>query len=301
MKLSRGVAYMIASAAAFSVMSTLVNLAARRLPVGELVLARGVVTLLLSYWSVRKLPQPWGHAPRGLVLRGVLGFFGLTCYYIALARLPLAEATTLHFTTPMLTALLAWWMLGERLRWPTALALALGFAGVAIVSDPQGGALDPLGVAVALTGAMFSALAYVQVRRLTAHEDPRVIVFYFPLVATPLALPWAAWDAVMPTALEVAALVGIGVSTQLGQVFLTRGLAAERAGTATAVGYVQVAFAIGWGQLLFDQALPATTVVGALVVGAAVLLLAFARPGSAAEKAPDAKRAHARTGAHRIG
>lgn len=291
MKLSRGVAYMIASAAAFSVMSALVNLSARRLPVGELVFSRGVITLILSYWSVRKLSHPWGHAPSGLVLRGVLGFFGLTCYYIALSRLPLAEATTLHFTTPMLTALLAWWMLGERLHWLTAAALGIGFAGVAIVSNPRGSGLDPFGVAVALAGAMISALAYVQVRRLTAREDPRVIVFYFPLVATPLALPWAAWNAVMPTALEALALIGIGVSTQLGQVFLTRGLAAERAATATAVGYVQVAFAIGWGQLLFDQALPTTTVVGALVVGAAVLLLAFVPAAARREGLPsDAPR-----------
>lgn len=272
---------MIASAAAFSGMSALVNVSASHLPVGELVLARGVITLGLSWLAVRKLQNPWGNDRKALARRGLLGFFGLTCYYIALARLPIAEATTLHFTTPLLTTVLAWRLLGERVGWPALLALVVGFSGVAVISQPaqisHAGGLDGLGVAVALAGAVFSALAYVQVRDLTAREDARVIVFYFPLIATPLAVPWAAADFVVPGPLQLLALLGIGVTTQLGQTFLTRGLALERASTATAVGYVQVAFAIGWGLLLFDRPLPASTVAGVVMIGAAVLLIALGR------------------------
>jgi drug/metabolite transporter (DMT)-like permease len=280
--LSRGIVYMLASAAGFSAMSALVKLASTELPVGEIVLARALVTLGLSWWAVRQLPQPWGLHRGRLLLRGLLGFAGLTSYYLALSRLPLAEATTLHFTTPLLTAVLAWRLLGERVRWTTGVALVLGFAGVAVISQPAqllaGRGLDLLGVSAAVTGALFSALAYVTVRSLAEHEAPQVIVFYFPLVATPLSLPWALANVSMPSPAQALLLIGIGVATQLGQVCLTKGLMLERAATATAVGYVQVAFAIGWGVLAFHEALRPNTLIGVLMIGLAVVTIGFANP-----------------------
>jgi drug/metabolite transporter (DMT)-like permease len=108
-KLSRGVLYMAASAFSFSVMALLVKLASPRLPTGEIVFARAIVTLVLSYAMVRRAGlRLWGNAWQRLVFRGLLGFGGLTGYYLALAHLPLADATTIQNATPVLTALLAW-------------------------------------------------------------------------------------------------------------------------------------------------------------------------------------------------
>src|SRR5258706_1363402 len=115
---SRGVLYMVASALGFSNMSVLVKLACRTLPTGEVVLARAVMTLILSYVMVRHAKLATFGTQRGrLVIRGLLGFSALSCYYLSLARLPLADATTLQNTVPVLTALLAWWLLGERVGW----------------------------------------------------------------------------------------------------------------------------------------------------------------------------------------
>src|SRR5258708_33351072 len=105
-----GVVYMAASALGFSVMSVLVKLASARLPVGEIVFARALVTLALSYAMVRRADlSPWGNRRRRLAFRGALGFGALACYYVPLARLPVADATTLQNTTPLVTAALAWW------------------------------------------------------------------------------------------------------------------------------------------------------------------------------------------------
>ena len=73
-KLSRGVLYMAASALGFSAMSLLVKVTSARLPTGEIVLARAVITLALSYVMVARArlppPAPWGTRRAGLVLRG---------------------------------------------------------------------------------------------------------------------------------------------------------------------------------------------------------------------------------------
>src|SRR4051794_20375279 len=107
---------MVLSAFGFSAMSVLVKLAARHLPTGEIVLTRAVMTLALSYVMVKRAGlSPWGKQRKKLLLRGTLGFTALACYYIALARLPLADATTLQQIQPLLTAILAWRILGERI------------------------------------------------------------------------------------------------------------------------------------------------------------------------------------------
>lgn len=282
MKLSRGVSYMVASAFGFSVMSLLVKITSQRLPTGEIVLARAVVTLVISYvMVVRAGLHPWGTNKRGLALRGVLGFGGLTFYYIAIAHLPLADATTIQNTTPLLTAVLAWWILREAIGWSTAFALACGIGGVLMIVHPSGAGLDPIGVGVALAAATTSAFAYVTVRQLARTEPSLVIVFYFPLIATPLAIPWAVATWVTPQPIDWLLLVAIGVATQVGQVFLTMGLALERAGKATSVGYLQVAFAMIWQWAVFDAPPTGWSLGGAGLIVAGTIAVASIKPRAA--------------------
>lgn len=274
---------MALSALGFSVMSALVKLVSVRLPTGEIVLARAVMTLVISWVMVRQAGlSPWGNERGKLMLRGLLGFSALGCYYAALAKLPLADATTLHFTQPLLTSLLAWWLLGEKVGWAAAFAIACGLGGVILVVHPgmplDSGA-DPVGVAIALASATFSSIAYVTVRQLAKSEHPLVVVFYFPLIATPLAIPWAAYHWVWPSARDWLILVGIGATTQLGQVFLTKGLMIERAGRATSIGYLQICFAVIWQLIVFDQTPGLGTLLGAaLIIGGTLAVSATAKP-----------------------
>lgn len=269
-----GLPYMVASAFAFSAMSALVK-GTDRLPTSQLVCARAAVTLVLSLLMVRRAHVPMFGTQRGkLVLRGVFGFLALACYYWTLGRLPLAEASTVHHTAPIWTALLAWLVLREDLGRGTALALAAGMAGVILVARPgaDGVTFDALGVGVALAGAVCSAAAYVTVRRLAVTEHPLVIVLYFTLVAFPASLLWALPEWVNPTPTEWLMLLGIGVTTQIGQVCLTYGLAREPAARAMAVGYLQVVFAVLWGATLFAEVPAWTTIAGAaLIIGGTTL------------------------------
>lgn len=276
---SRAAAYMVASAFGFSAMSMLVKVANARLPTGEIVLARAVVTLVASYVMVRRAGLSlWGTHRRGLVFRGALGFCGLSLYYLSLSYLPLADATTIQNTTPILVAILAWVVLGESIGWSTALALVCGIAGVALIVHPSGTGLDPVGVAIAVGAAVTSAIAYVTVRQLAKTEHPLVIVWYFPLIATPLIIPWAVATWVTPTPIEWLLLLLIGLATQVGQVFITMALALEPAGRVTAVGYVQVAFAMAWQWLIFGSAPTVWTLAGAgLIVGGTTAIALFKR------------------------
>lgn len=279
---------MLASAFAFSLMSLGVKVASARLPTGEIVLARGVVTLVASYLMLVRAGLPlWGTNRAGLAFRGLLGFGGLSFYYLSIAYLPLADATTIQNTTPILTTLLAWWLLGETVGWPTAVALVCGIAGVGLIAHPGGAGLAPIGVAVALGAAACSSFAYVTVRQLARTEHPLVIVWYFPLIATPLVVPWAIATWQTPTLTDALLLLGIGLATQAGQVLMTMALAIERAGRVTSVGYAQVAFAMGWQWLVFGAPPTTWTVAGAglIVLGTSVIAL-LTRPRLATAASP---------------
>jgi len=279
---------MVASALAFSLMGLCVKQVGGRIPTAEVVLVRAIVSVALSWWLLQRAGvDPWGERRGLLIVRGAIGTAALLCVYAALAQLPMASATVLQYLYPTITALLAWLMLGERIGKRVLIATTLGWAGVVLVAQPAGllqgaTALPPLAVLIALAGALFTSLAYVSVRSLGNSEHPLVIVFYFPLVALPLTLPLVALDPVLPTASELLWLIGVGVFTQVGQVYLTRGLTALPAAQATAISYVQVVFAGLWGWLVFGERIDGWTVAGAGLVLAAMLVSLRRSPPSAA-------------------
>ena len=269
---------MVVSALSFSLMGVCVKQVGGRIPVAEVVFARAIVSVALSWWLLHRAGIPaWGKRRWLLIWRGAIGTAALLCVYAALAALPLASATVLQYLYPPFTALLAWLMLGEPIGKRVLAAMALGWLGVLLVAQPagllQGGETLPLvPVLIAVAGALFTALAYVSVRSLGTSEHPLVIVFYFPLVALPLSLPLVALNPVLPTPAELLWLVGVGVFTQLGQVYLTRSLMALPAARATAISYVQVLFAGSWGWLLFGESIDSWTIAGAGLVLAATLV-----------------------------
>ncbi|NND65946.1 MAG: DMT family transporter [Halioglobus sp.] len=273
---------MLLSALGFALMTTCVKLVATYgIPFLEIVAARALVSLIISYADVRRKGlSPWGTHRRLLFTRGLVGAFALFCVYYAVITLPLAEATLLQYTHPVFTALLALVVLRERLGASTMVCIALSIIGLVIMVEPGlvgGGGTDlpRLGVIVALAGALGSAVAYVIVRRLAALEDSSVIILYFPLVALPLSVVFLGDDFVMPGAEALVLLLLVGIFTQIGQTGLTLAMRHETAGKAAAYSYVQVIFAALFGWLVFAE-VPAlwTWVGGGLIILGALANLA---------------------------
>ena len=272
-RIPTGIRHMAAAAFFFSIMSVLVKAAGQRLPAQEMVLARAAVGAVISWaWLRSRGISPLGNRKGLLLARSVIGFGALSAFFFALTRLPLADATVIQYTNPVFTAVLAAVFLSERVRGRDLGLILVSLAGVVLMTRPTflfGGLdqrLDPLAVAVALAGAVLSAGAYVTVRELGKTEDPVVIVFWFAMVATLGSAPFTAVHGLLPTPLEWGALLAIGVATQLGQVFLTKGLREERAGRAMAVAYMQIVFAAIWGAVFFAEYPDFWGVTGALLI-----------------------------------
>jgi len=111
-------------------------------------------------------------------------------------------------------------------------------------------------------------------------------VLWLPLLTVPMTLPFAlrAWH--WPTAPQWLVLAGVGVTTQLGQLSLTKGLQRERAGRATAVGYLQIVFAALWGVLAFGERPDSWTLTGGAIILGGTLLVALRRKPAVAAATP---------------
>ncbi|OOF17464.1 EamA family transporter [Salinivibrio sp. PR932] len=273
-----GIRFMLLSAFGFAVMSACVKyVSLHGIPLFEIVAARALVSLIISYTDVkRKGLSPFGNNKPLLLLRGVLGTGALMCVYYAVTTLPLAEATVLQYMHPVFTAVLGLIVLKERLQGATLVSIALCLGGLYLMVQPNlntsiDSALPPFSVAIALLGALGSSVAYVIVRKLSRSEDSSVIILYFPMVALPVSMVLMWPDFVMPSLPLTFLLVLVGVFTQIGQYGLTKAMQTQQAGEASAYAYVQIVFSTLIGIAVFQE-LPSiwTYLGGGLIVAGAL-------------------------------
>lgn len=278
---SIAVYYMLLSAMGFALMAACVKgVSGYGIPVLEIVAARSIVSLVISYLDIkRKRISLWGANKWLLIARGSVGALALLCVFFSVTTLPLAEATILQYTYPAFTALLALVFLKEKVQRATLLCIALSLLGLVMMVQPSSALgferLPWLSLSAALLGAFGSAIAYVLVRRLSQSEDSSVIIFYFPLIALPLSLIFLGNDFVMPSLEALVLLLLVGIFTQVGQVGLTKAMQTEYAGTVTAYAYVQVVFSVILGVVFFNEIPQAMTWVGGSLIIAGALINVF--------------------------
>ena len=283
--------FMLLSASAFALMTACVKLVGTyNIPIFEIVAARGLISLIISYVDIKRKKIPvWGNNKKLLVARGVVGSFALVCVYYAVTTLPLAEATLLQYTYPVFTAILAFLFLKERIQRSTLICIAFCLLGLLAMVKPnlsidQGVVLPWFSVFVALGGALGSAIAYVIVKRLSNSEDSSVIIFYFPLMALPLSLILLGDGFVMPNTEALILLLFVGIFTQVGQIGLTKAMQTEVAAKVSAFSYVQVIFSALLGIFIFNEVPSVWTFIGGSLIIVGALINVFGKQSLAVKK-----------------
>ena len=282
----------LATALSLATMSMLVKLAQQRgAHLAELIFWRQAITvalvggglLLAGRFATVRTKRFGAHARRAL-----LGLVGMFFVYGAVILLPLAEATTISFTTPMFAVLLSLVLFRERIglyRWA---AVAIGFAGVLIVLQPGGsGAIDPFGAAIGLIAALFVALISLQIQDLNTTESPWSIIFWFTALTAPiaaLALPFVA------TAHDPATwgiILAMALCGALAQVLLTSSLRFGSAATIIVMDYTSLIWATIYGFAIFGRVPPSTLWIGAPLIILAGLVIFYRERQIARRKAAE--------------
>jgi drug/metabolite transporter (DMT)-like permease len=227
----------------------------------------------------------WPNAPGPTITRSLYGLGAMACYFYALRTLSVIEYTVLTLLQPVLVALLAPALLGERLRRNAVIAMGVALAGSLVVLRPDlAGAtrLELLPIAVGIIAAVFSALAHISVRKATAYDSPERVVFWFMLVVSVLALilGLASGDFVGglppklelgPAVLKIAGAAGFGLA---GQLLMTRAYGRAAAPIVAMVAYASIPASIAVDLLVWGLRPDVAQLAGSiLMIGAGVLLV----------------------------
>ena len=271
--MNKGAQYMLVSSFAFSLMHLCVK-ALPHIPVFELVFFRSIVSLLISFTSLKqKKIYVLGNNKKVLLARGFFGVTALTLFFITLQNLPLAGAVTIQYLSPIFTAFFAIWILNEKIKNRQWFFFALAFLGVLTLKGFDiSGQISFKYVGIGLVSACFSGLAYNCIRLLRNTEHPLVVVFYFPLVATPIMAVLSYFNWVKPQGIDWVYLILLGIITQIAQIYMTKGIQSDRAGNIMTYKYIGVLFAFGYGYLFFGEIYSFMSIFGIFLLLSGVLL-----------------------------
>jgi len=269
----------LAGIAGFATMGALIKLASERgIHLAEIIFWRQFISLpILLAWvmahgglAMLATRRPGTHA-----VRGIYGMIGMIFNFGAVILLPLAEATTLNFTSPIWAVILSTLLLREKVgiwRWS---AVLLGFSGILLIAQPTGGHFPLYGTLVALGGAFMIALISIQIRDLSRTERPVTIVFWFAAMSVVVTAPFLPFVMVPHSAQDWLLLLGIGLAGTWGQVLVTAALRYGAVSSVIVMDYSSLVWATLFGWLIFDRLPPGTTWLGAPLVVAAGLVIAW--------------------------
>lgn len=279
-----GIALRIGATLFFTLMTVCVKWLADTVPLGQVVFYRSAIALipLVIYLMAT------GEFPRGLatrrpmahVLRCILGCTAMFASFAALRYLPLAHASVIGYLAPILAVLLARALLGEivnRTRW---LSVMFGFLGVLVLVIPEAAGVQVdagylLGIGLALTMAIFTAGAKIQIRSLALTENAGAIALYFALTCTLAGLATAPLGWVSPTPEQLIYLIGAGAAGGIAHIMMTLALKHSEVSKLAPFEYLALIFAV-IADALFFEVIPGVAfyIAAACIVMATLIVVA---------------------------
>ncbi len=271
----RAALLMLASTVMFALMAVAIRLASQTLHTFEVAFFRNLFGLLAT------LPLLWRHGPSLLrttelpryFFRCFIGILSMFCGFWAIGHLPLAQAISLSYSSPIFVTIAAFFLLGEAVRARRWTAVLLGFIGVLVIVRP-GSTAFTAGMLVAVAAAVFSGIVSIQIKQLSAVEPADRIVFYTTLIWVPMSLlpALAVWE--WPQGIVWAYVVAAGLLGTGGHMFWTRALKIGEVSALTPISFMQLPVVALAGWVLFDEQLDRWTLLGAGIIFASNFYIA---------------------------
>ena len=266
----RAALLMLGSTVFFGLMAVAIKLASQTLHTFEIAFFRNFFGVIAA------LPLLLRHGPdllhttqlRRYLVRCAIGVLSMFCGFWAIGHLPLAQAVSLSYSTPLFVTIAAVLLLGEQVRARRWAAVVLGFIGVLVIVRP-GSAGFTAGTLIALSAAVLSGLVSIQIKQLSRTEPADRIVLWTTLLWVPMSLGPALFVWEWPRGITWLWVAAAGVLGTTGHMLWTRALKLGDVSALTPISFMQLPLVAGLGYLLFDEQVDRWTAIGAAVIFAA--------------------------------
>lgn len=207
--------------------------------------------------------------------RALMLYVSNICFFFAIVFIPIADAAAISMTSPLVVALLAWPLLGERTNAARLVALAIGFAGVLIVIRP-GTDLFHWASLFVVGSSVCYGMYQILTRKVAGIDSPETSAVYAPIIGAIgmlLVMPFV-WRT-PATLLDLFMFVGLGVLGAAGHYFVARALTLAPANLVSPFQYFQLFASVLVGYLFFAALPDAATWIGAGIIMASGLYIGW--------------------------
>jgi drug/metabolite transporter (DMT)-like permease len=275
---SLGIGLCILATAIFGLQDALTKLLANAVPLGQFMTVRlgafAFFMIVYAAWQGELFAAMRARAPavqfgRALVLLG-----DIACFTIALRYLGLADMHAIFATAPLIVTILSVPLLGEAVGWRRRTAVAIGFLGALLIIGPHF-ALNNVGMIFAIGAtvcwAFYSILTRLASRRDSFMTSTLSTAVLTALIVTPFGL--ASWQPVDSRSWLLMA--GISMTSIAGHMLFIKALEFTAPVVLQPFTYLMLVWATLYGALLFNVTPSLLTIVGAVIVVASGLYVAW--------------------------
>ncbi len=201
------------------------------------------------------------------VLRVLFVCGSMMCTYYAYTHLPLAFATSIGFTAPLITTVLAIFVLKEKVGLTRWIALGIGYIGVLIIVHPSNFPFE-FAVVVALFANLFASSSNITLKKLSSTESTIQIMFYLNVLSFFLIGIISVFFWQLPSLQDLLFLMALGLLATFAQFCLVQALKNGNPSTIAPFEYSRLIFSIPLGFILFNEVPTFQTIIGALLIAA---------------------------------
>lgn len=227
-----------------------------------------IISVVLSRLGWHQIKtQHWGLH----LVRNSAHYVGQFGWFFAISVIPLAQVFAIEFTIPIWTALLAPFLLSERLTAMRSFVIAIGFAGILIILRPGMVPLE-IGAASALMAAVGYALSHTLTKKITRTDTPLAVIFYMTVMQLPMGAVPSLLDWTTPSMAMAPWLAVVGATALSAHYCMARAFAHADAMVVVPMDFLRLPMVAMLGLFFYGEPLDPWVLAGAAVIFAAIFI-----------------------------
>lgn len=283
----KSISFLVVGVFVFSIQDVIVKYLSAKYPVNELVFIRSCIAIVPILFIA--------HIEGGLhllrtkhyfthIIRCFFMFFAYISFYLSMAALPLAEAVSIFFSSPIFITIFSIAALGEKVEISGWIAVVVGFIGVIIMLRPGSNMFDPAALLALLTAVLY-AVASIITRRLGKTDTGVSMAFYPTIMYVVFAMAFTSilnhgdvdpnshpsiafllreWR--FPAQEDLISLIAMGFIAATGFYCLSQAYRLAQPSLIAPFEYIAVPLGVVWGYLFFNDTIDSQSVIGMLFV-----------------------------------
>lgn len=271
-----GIFWMLVTGVCFVAVTAIVKSMGLRIPPTEAAFLRyllGLVFLLPMLRLMVSTPltkQLWVM----FTARGLLHAIGVSLWFFAMTRIPLAEVTAMNYLAPVYVTVGAAIFLGEKLAARRIAAVFVALAGAAVILRPGFREVSPGHWAMMLAAVVFGG-SYLLAKATADRVNPAVVVGMLSIWVTVALAPFAMLVWVTPTLAELGILFAVAFFATAGHYTMTLAFASAPIAVTQPVTFLQLVWATALGALMFSEPVDIWVILGGGLILASVTFITW--------------------------